>query len=53
MMTAAFSAGQIIGPGFAGIVYDATQSFLMPSLSAVSALLIAAIIVYVVRADFS
>lgn len=53
MMTAAFSVGQIIGPGFAGIIHDATESFLVPSLIAVSALLVAALIVYIVRTDIS
>lgn len=31
-MTAAFAAGQMIGPAFAGWVYDATQSFSAPLL---------------------
>jgi predicted MFS family arabinose efflux permease len=42
VMTAAFGFGQIIGPAFAGMVYDTTGSFLLPSLTAVSALLVAA-----------
>jgi predicted MFS family arabinose efflux permease len=42
VMTAAFGFGQIIGPAFAGMVYDATGSFLLPSLTAVGALLVAA-----------
>jgi predicted MFS family arabinose efflux permease len=42
VMTAAFGFGQIIGPAFAGMVYDVTGSFLLPSLTAVSALLVAA-----------
>jgi predicted MFS family arabinose efflux permease len=41
VMTAAFGFGQIIGPAFAGMVYDVTGSFLLPSLTAVSALLVA------------
>ncbi|MGE3537556.1 MAG: YbfB/YjiJ family MFS transporter [Candidatus Tectimicrobiota bacterium] len=45
VMTAAFGLGQMIGPAFAGIVYDATGSFLGPSLTAVSALLIGALLV--------
>lgn len=47
MMTAAFGLGQIIGPAFAGVVYDATGSFLLPSLSAVGALFVAALAVEV------
>jgi predicted MFS family arabinose efflux permease len=42
VMTAAFGFGQIIGPAFAGMVYDVTGSFLLPSLTAVGALLVAA-----------
>ena len=42
VMTAAFGLGQIVGPTFAGVIDDATGSFLMPSLTAVSALLVAA-----------
>jgi predicted MFS family arabinose efflux permease len=38
-LTAAFGAGQIVGPAFAGAVSDATGSFLAPSLVAVAALL--------------
>jgi predicted MFS family arabinose efflux permease len=42
VMTAAFGLGQIVGPAFAGLVYDATGSLLAPSLTAVAALLVAA-----------
>lgn len=42
LMTASFSAGQILGPVFAGYVYDATGSLAMPSLVAVAALVLAA-----------
>jgi predicted MFS family arabinose efflux permease len=42
VMTAAFGFGQIVGPAFAGMIYDATGSFLTPSLTAVGALLVAA-----------
>ena len=45
LMTAAFGLGQIIGPAFAGLAYDATASFLLPSLVAVAALLIGAVLV--------
>jgi predicted MFS family arabinose efflux permease len=44
VMTAAFGLGQIVGPTFAGAVYDATGSFLVPSLAAVSALLVGALL---------
>jgi predicted MFS family arabinose efflux permease len=47
VMTAAFGLGQIVGPAFAGVVYDATGSFLLPSLTAVSALLIGALLAVV------
>jgi predicted MFS family arabinose efflux permease len=47
VMTAAFGLGQIVGPAFAGVVYDATGTFLVPSLTAVSALLIAALLAIV------
>jgi predicted MFS family arabinose efflux permease len=39
VMTAAFGLGQIVGPGFAGMVYDATGTFVLPSLAAAGALL--------------
>jgi predicted MFS family arabinose efflux permease len=42
IMTAAFGFGQIVGPAVAGVVYDATGSFVAPSLAAVAALLIGA-----------
>jgi predicted MFS family arabinose efflux permease len=42
IMTAAFGLGQILGPTFAGAVYDATGTFLVPSLTAVGALLVGA-----------
>ncbi len=45
-MTAAFGAGQIIGPTFAGSLFDASGSFLFSSLVAVAALLIASLIVW-------
>ena len=41
LMTAAFGLGQMIGPGFAGYAYGFGQSFLLPSLVASAALLIA------------
>jgi predicted MFS family arabinose efflux permease len=51
VMTAAFGLGQIVGPTFAGVVYDATGSFLMPSLTAVSALLVGALLAIVGTAE--
>jgi hypothetical protein len=52
-MTAAFGLGQIVGPTFAGIVYDATGTFLGPSLTAVGALLVGALLVMVGSAQVS
>jgi predicted MFS family arabinose efflux permease len=45
LMTAAFGLGQIIGPTFAGVVYDITGSFLAPSLTASAALAAASCLV--------
>lgn len=50
IMTTAFGLGQIVGPTFAGFVHDATGSFLVPSLAAVGALFLAALLVIVVSA---
>jgi predicted MFS family arabinose efflux permease len=44
LMTASFSFGQILGPAFAGFVYDATGSLAMPSLVAAAALVLAALL---------
>lgn len=44
IMTAAFGTGQIVGPTFAGFVHDATGSFVLPSLTAVAALVVAALL---------
>jgi len=44
VMTAAFGVGQIVGPAFAGAVYDATGSFLLPSMAAAGALLLGALL---------
>jgi predicted MFS family arabinose efflux permease len=41
-MTAAFGAGQIIGPSLAGVLSDRTGSFVLPSLAAAAALVISA-----------
>jgi predicted MFS family arabinose efflux permease len=42
VMTAAFGLGQIVGPAFAGLVHDATGSFVLPSLVAAGTLLLGA-----------
>jgi predicted MFS family arabinose efflux permease len=47
VMTIAFGLGQIFGPSFAGFLFDQTGSFLLPSLGAVAALLVAAALVIV------
>lgn len=44
LVTASFSLGQILGPAFAGFVYDATGSLTVPSLAAAAALVVAAIL---------
>ncbi|HKX19238.1 MAG TPA: YbfB/YjiJ family MFS transporter [bacterium] len=44
ILTAAFGIGQIVGPAFAGAVYDATGSFLLPSMAASGALLLGALL---------
>ncbi len=50
-MTAAFGLGQMIGPTFAGYAYGFGNSFLLPSLAASMALVIAAGLVIVPQAD--
>jgi predicted MFS family arabinose efflux permease len=44
LMTSAFGIGQIVGPYFAGIVSDRLGDFTVPSLAAVAALLVAAVL---------
>ena len=44
LMTVAFGIGQIIGPYFAGIVSDRLGGFAVPSIAAVAALLVAAVL---------
>jgi predicted MFS family arabinose efflux permease len=51
LMTAAFGVGQILGPTFAGVAYDATGSLAMPSLVAVAALVVAALLSVVAEAQ--
>ncbi|KAF0105917.1 MAG: transmembrane MFS permease [Rhodospirillaceae bacterium] len=51
LMTASFSFGQILGPAFAGYVYDATGSLAMPLSVAVAALMLAAVLSLVADAN--
>jgi predicted MFS family arabinose efflux permease len=51
IMTAAFGLGQIVGPAFAGLVHDATGSFVLPSLVAVAALLLGALLAFLTVRD--
>jgi predicted MFS family arabinose efflux permease len=44
LMTAAFGLGQIVGPTLAGSLFDRTGSFVLPSLLAAGALVLAAIL---------
>jgi predicted MFS family arabinose efflux permease len=50
LMTAAFGFGQILGPAFAGLVHDRTGSFVLPTLAAAGALVVAALLAARVRA---
>jgi predicted MFS family arabinose efflux permease len=49
LMTASFGLGQILGPSFAGFAHDLTGSFLMPSIAAALALVVAALLAMGVR----
>jgi predicted MFS family arabinose efflux permease len=44
LMTASFSAGQILGPAFAGYLYDRTGSLAGPSWAAAAALVLAGLL---------
>ncbi|HEU5297732.1 MAG TPA: YbfB/YjiJ family MFS transporter [Burkholderiaceae bacterium] len=44
LMTAGFGGGQVVGPALAGVLRDATGSFLWPSLCAAASLLVAAVL---------
>jgi predicted MFS family arabinose efflux permease len=46
LMTASFGLGQILGPLFAGYVFDATGSLALPLLGAAAALIVAAALAY-------
>lgn len=47
LMTSAFGLGQILGPSFAGFVFDHVNSFAIPSLIAAAALAVAAVLVLI------
>ena len=42
VMSSAFGRGQIVGPSFAGALYDALGSFTVPAMVAAGALVLAA-----------
>jgi predicted MFS family arabinose efflux permease len=45
LMTGAFGVGQIVGPAFAGMLYDRLGSLTVPSFTAAGALVLAAVLV--------
>jgi predicted MFS family arabinose efflux permease len=51
IVTASFGVGQILGPAVAGVLFDLTGSFLVPSLWAAAALLVAAMLTIVPARD--
>ncbi|HSW21829.1 MAG TPA: YbfB/YjiJ family MFS transporter [Burkholderiaceae bacterium] len=51
LMTAGFGCGQMVGPTFAGLMHDASGSFLLPSLCAVASLVAASILALGAAAD--
>ncbi|WP_284736093.1 YbfB/YjiJ family MFS transporter [Dongia deserti] len=51
LMTASFGLGQIIGPIFAGWMHDLTGTFLLPSVAAAAALVLAAALVWWLSAE--
>ena len=50
LMTASFGVGQIVGPAFAGWIHDLTGTFLLPSITAAAALILAALLVWLFSA---
>jgi MFS family permease len=53
LMTASFGCGQIVGPTFAGILYDITGSFAPALITSIVALFISSIMVlYISKQDF-
>ena len=44
-MTAVFGLGQIVGPSFAGMLFDITGNFTLPTMGAAAALVLAAFLV--------
>jgi predicted MFS family arabinose efflux permease len=51
IVTASLGVGQILGPAVAGVLFDLTGSFLVPSLWAAAALLVAAMLTIVPARD--
>jgi len=49
LVTAVFSAGQILGPVFAGYLYDHTGSLAGPSWAAAAALVVAGVLMIAAR----
>jgi hypothetical protein len=44
IMTAAFGLGQMVGPACAGVLSDLTGAFVVPSLAAAAALVVACVL---------
>lgn len=53
IMTVAFGVGQVLGPGFAGVLKDYTGSFVAPSLAAACALVAASLLAMNTRSRLS
>jgi predicted MFS family arabinose efflux permease len=51
LMTASFGAGQVVGPVFAGFLFDRLGSFAVPSLTAAGALVLAAVLAVLAAAN--
>ena len=49
LITASFGLGQIVGPAFAGYVHDLSGSFLVPTLVAAAALVVAAALTFSIQ----